>query len=258
MILIKLGGSVITDKSRYRAFNRRRVSRLCEEIKGSGKDAIIVHGAGSFGHVIAKQFRLQDGYVSDDQIPALVRVSHDMRDLNNMIVDELIDAGLNVISVPTGSTFELDNGEMIGSAEVLKGYVDLGIMPVMFGDVVLDRKRRFGICSGDKIMEFLASVFSPDLIVFVSDVDGLYDLDPKTNKNAILIDTVSDDSLKAAATDMAVADVTGGVRAKMESMLRISSPERDCVLVNGAVKGRLRALLSGEDVICTRVKGGIR
>ena len=258
MILIKLGGSVITDKSKYRVFNRRRVSRLCEEIKGSGKDVIIVHGAGSFGHVVAKQFCLQDGYVSDDQIPAVVKVSHDMRDLNNMIMDELIDAGLNVISVPTGSCFELDNGKMVGSTDVLKGYVDLGIMPVMFGDVVLDRQRRFGICSGDKIMEFLASVFSPEMVVFVSDVDGLYDRDPKTDKNAILIETVSDDSLRTAATDITVADVTGGVRAKMESMLRMSSPERDCVLVNGTVKGRLRSLLSGKDVICTRVKGGIR
>jgi len=258
MILIKLGGSVITDKSKYRVFNRRRVSRLCEEIKGSGKDAIIVHGAGSFGHVVAKQFRLQDGYVSDDQIPAVVKVSNDMRDLNNMIMDELIDAGLNVVSVPTGSCFEIDGGEMVGNIDVLKGYVGLGIMPVMFGDVVLDRQRRFGICSGDKIMEFLASVFSPEMVVFVSDVDGLYDREPKADKNAILIETVSDDSLRTAATDMAVADVTGGVRAKMESMLRMSSPEKDCVLVNGTVKGRLQSLLSGKDVICTRVKGGIR
>ena len=53
MILIKLGGSVITDKKEYRKFNRDIVARLCSEIKDSGEDVIVVHGAGSFGHVIA-------------------------------------------------------------------------------------------------------------------------------------------------------------------------------------------------------------
>jgi isopentenyl phosphate kinase len=159
--------------------------------------------------------------------------------------------------VPTGSCFELDDGDLIGNTDVLRGYADLGIMPVMFGDVVLDRKRGFGICSGDRIVEFLASVFSPEMVVFVSDVDGLYDKDPKKNRDAILIGTVDHASLGTAATDISVADVTGGVRAKMETMLRMSSPGRDCVLVNGTVKGRLRSLLTGDDVTCTRAKGGI-
>ena len=256
MILIKLGGSVITDKSSYRTFNGRQVFRLCEEIKASGKDVMIVHGAGSFGHVVAKEFNLRDGHVSDGQIPGVVKVSHDMRDLNRMVMDELIDAGLNVISIPTGACFELEDGEMIGSNDVLKGYVELGMIPVMFGDIVLDRMKGFNICSGDKIMEYLASVFSPEMIVFVADVDGLYDKDPKRNKDAVLIETLTDDSLSTADTGITVADVTGGVRAKMEAMLRMSSPGRDCVFVNGAVKGRLLSLLTGKDVVCTRIKRG--
>lgn len=258
MILIKLGGSVITDKSKYRVFNRRRVSRLCEEIKRSGQDVMIVHGAGSFGHVVAKEFQLQNGYSYKEQIPGLVKVSHDMRDLNNMVMDELIDAGVNAVSIPTGSCFELEGGELIGDVSVLKGYVDLGITPVMFGDVVLDRKKKFGICSGDKIMEFLADLFNPDRVVFVSDVDGLYTDDPKKNKNAKLIETVDNEVMDSVATDVTVADVTGGVRNKMDAMLRMTSKNRDCILVNGAVKDRLYELLAGNNVRCTRARGGIQ
>ena len=55
MILIKFGGSVITDKSRYRTFNADVVRRLCKEIRDSGERVIVVHGAGSFGHVLAKE-----------------------------------------------------------------------------------------------------------------------------------------------------------------------------------------------------------
>ena len=49
MILIKFGGSVITDKAEYRKFNKETVARLADEIKRSGQEVIIVHGAGSFG-----------------------------------------------------------------------------------------------------------------------------------------------------------------------------------------------------------------
>ncbi len=55
MMLIKLGGSVITDKSQYRRFDKDAVSRLCREIAESGKQAVVVHGAGSFGHIVAKR-----------------------------------------------------------------------------------------------------------------------------------------------------------------------------------------------------------
>jgi len=257
MILIKLGGSVITDKSNYKVFNKDCVARLCKEIKASGKDAVIVHGAGSFGHVVAKEFQLQKGYSNDSQIPAVAKVSHDMRVLNNMVMDAVIGAGMNAVSIPPGACFEMENGELTGDASVLKGYLELGIMPVMFGDVILDTDKRFGIVSGDKVMETLASLFSPECVVFVSDIDGLYDKDPKANKNAKLIETVDNDVLNRVATDITVDDVTGGVRAKMETMLRMTTSDRECILINGKVEGRLYELLSGKDVKCTRAKGGI-
>lgn len=252
MILIKLGGSVITNKTKYMAFNRFHVSRLCEEIKRSGKEVIIVHGAGSFGHVVAKEHQLQNGYVDDSQIPGVVKVSFDMRQLNSKVMDELVDAGIDAVSIPTGSCFQMEDGELVGDTEILQKYVELGIMPVMFGDVVIDRKRRFGICSGDKIMEFLADLFAPERVIFVSDVDGLYEDNPKTNKNARLIGKVDRDVLESATTTIDVPDVTGSIREKMESMLRMCSPERDCIMLNGKIKDRLYDALTGKDIIGTR------
>jgi len=254
MILIKLGGSVITDKSSYRRFNKDVVSRLCQEIKSSGKDVMIVHGAGSFGHVLAKEFELQKGHIRDDQIDALAKVSRDVRELNVMVISELIDAGIPAVSVPTGSCFIMDDGELMMNDEILRGYTELGIVPVMFGDVVLDRKKGFGICSGDTIMEHLTDIFSPDMVVFVSDIDGLYDRDPKISKDAKLISEVNEKLFEDIPAETTVADVTGGVHAKMRSMLSLCSDSRDCILVNGMVDGRLRSLLTGGNVICTRVR----
>jgi len=258
MILIKLGGSVITDKTQYRIFNRERVRRLCAEIRDSGADSVIVHGAGSFGHVIAKEYSLQKGFIDPAQVPAVARVQYDVRELNLMVIDELLNAGIPAVSVPPGSCFMMDNGNLLlDDPEVLISASRLGIMPVMFGDVVFDRSKGFGICSGDQIMEVLCELYHPDKVVFVSDVDGLFEKDPKTNPDSKLLTEVTSELLNCVSSDSSVADVTGGVRAKMEAMLRMTSSERDCVLINGSVEGRLCSLLKGERVISTTAKGGL-
>ena len=259
MILIKLGGSVITDKTQYRTFNREAVRRLCGEIRDSGASVIIVHGAGSFGHVVAKEHSLQNGSASPTQIPAVARVQYDVRELNLMVIDELLNAGIPAVSVPPGSCFMMDNGKLLlDSPEVLLSASQLGIMPVMFGDVVFDKSKGFGICSGDQIMETLCGIYRPERVVFVSDIDGLFEKDPKTNPDSKMLSEVTPELLGGVSSYSSVDDVTGGVRAKMEAMLRMTSSERDCVLVNGSVKGRLYSLLKGESVISTTAKGGLR
>jgi isopentenyl phosphate kinase len=258
MILIKLGGSVITDKTQYRTFNRDVLRRLCKEIRDSGESVIIVHGAGSFGHVLAKQYSLQNGLQDFGQVTAVAKVQYDVRELNLMVINELLTAGIPAISVPPGSCFIMDNGKLlVNDPQVILSASRIGIMPVLFGDVVFDRIKGFGICSGDQIIEVLCGIYHPKRVIFVSDVDGLFDKDPKTNPNAKLLPEVTREVLEKVSSKSDVDDVTGGVRAKMEAMLRMTSPERDCVLVNGSAEGRLYSLLKGEKVISTTVKGGL-
>ena len=258
MILIKLGGSVITDKTQYRTFNKDTIRRLCEEIHASGAETLIVHGAGSFGHVLAKEYSLQNGFSTSDQIPAVARVQYDVRELNLMVINELLNAGIPAMSVPPGSCFVMDDGKLIlDDPEVLLSASKIKIMPVLFGDVVFDRRRGFSICSGDQIMEVLCKLYDPDKVVFVSDVDGLFDKDPKKNPDAELLTEVTFDILERVSGKSSVDDVTGGVMAKAESMLRMTSSNRDCVLVNGSVPGRLHSLLKGDKVISTTAKGGL-
>ena len=141
--------------------------------------------------------------------------------------------------------------------EVLRRFVDLGIMPVMFGDVVLDRKLGFAILSGDQIMERLTDIFDIDQVIFVSDIDGLFDDDPKTNPSARMYGTVDQRTLESVRSDISVDAVTGEENEKMKAMLRMCSDKRECILVNGNAEGRLLSLLKGEDVICTKATGGI-
>jgi len=255
MILIKLGGSVITDKSEYKKFNREQTARLCAEMAASGRGLIMVHGAGSYGHVLAKQYQLQQGLQVFRQVPAAAQVQHDVRELSLQVTEEMIKVGIPAVSVPPGSCFVMDNGRLlVKDPESIKALAHIGIMPVLFGDVVADRSKGFGICSGDQAMEALARIFRPDKVIFVSDVDGLYTADPKKDPDAKLIPEVSGDMLDKLDSELTVADVTGGIRGKVEEMLNICGNDGECILVNGTVPGRLLALLKDEDVPCTKVR----
>ncbi len=122
--MVKLGGSVITDKSEYRAFDAPGVAMLCKEIKDSGKDVIVVHGAGSFGHILAKEHGINDGHRDESQIPAVAEICRDVRELNNMVVSKLIGAGLPAVGIPPGSCFIMENRKLnLRDPEVLRRFV---------------------------------------------------------------------------------------------------------------------------------------
>lgn len=252
MILIKLGGSVITDKSQYKKFNKEQTARLCREIAESGRSVMIVHGAGSYGHVLAKRYAIQNGLVDFAQVSPAAMVHHDAMELGLLVTSELMAVGIPAASLSPGSCFVMDEGRLVvNDDEVIRRMSHVGIMPVTHGDVVMDRQKGFAIVSGDELMEVMARIFKPERIVFVSDIDGLYDSNPKENPEARMIPEVTQEILDGVSSDEDVDDVTGGVRNKMEAMLRMCSPDRDCVLVNGTVPGRLLSLLRGEEVTCT-------
>jgi isopentenyl phosphate kinase len=256
MMLVKLGGSVITDKTKYRTLREDTLNRLAKEIAAAGEDVIIVHGAGSFGHVIAAEHQLQKGYSKKAQITGMARVMEDVRALNLAVISALNEAGVPAVSLPPSAVVELSNGNLSSmDLSTFHKYLDLGIVPVTFGDVALDTKRRFGICSGDQLMEALAKEFKPERIIFCADVDGVFTEDPNCNPDATLIKIVDRNTLDSLPRTQRCADVTGSIFAKIETMLRITSYGGDAMVINGQKRGRLKAALRGEKVIGSKVVG---
>lgn len=257
MLLVKLGGSVLTDKARLRTPRKSVIVRLTKELAGLGDDLIVVHGAGSYGHLLAKRYRLNDPG-SGAKAKGAAMVQRDVRALDDLVVGGFLKAGLAPVVLPPSAILAFDDGRVAAfDPAPFRDYVRQGFTPVSFGDVVRDRVRGVAVCSGDLVMLELAKAFHPRSVVFAADVDGLFTADPKKSKEAQLLLSVSNADLPLIDFGPARGpDVTGGIEAKVRCMLEIAAHADECMIVNGNVKNRVRDALRGRIVVGTRVVGG--
>jgi len=259
MFLIKLGGSIITNKDKECTFLYKPTRRLIEEIRDLTEPLIVTHGGGSFGHKKAYRYRLKEGLIKNagvDQIAGFCEVQQDMRTLNQYVLDIMNKTGMKAAPVPTCSSVIYNDGQLATlDLRLYDKIMALGAVPVGFGDVVFDTKRVFTICSADHLMFALAKEYKPTSVVFVTDVDGLFDADPDKDPKAKLIPLVrSLDELPKGLQPQFVdgRDVTGGMAAKAKHAFRIAELGMPVWLVNGLVEGRLERLLKGETVVATK------
>jgi isopentenyl phosphate kinase len=258
MLIIKLGGSVITDKTKENTFKKDLMDKLAKEIKTAEKEVILIHGAGSFGHVLAKKYDLNQGYKNDAQLHGFSLTHATVKKLNSFVLDSLHKVGIPAVSISPHSILKLNDHKPLKlDYTMFEDYIETGFTPVTFGDVVLDEKLRFSICSGDLLVQLLAEHFKPEKVIFVIDEDGLYTSNPKSDKNAKLIESMTVEQLEKLRTSLdSHADVTGGMGGKIETIKNIAKLGIDTILLNGNKPNRLYQVMTGKDTKSTVVCGG--
>jgi len=258
MLVIKIGGSVITDKSKKYFFKQKVVKRLSLEIKKANKRIILVHGAGSFGHILAKEYSLNQGFQNNRQLQGFSLTHAMVQKLNSLILEVLHDNEISAISIPPHAIIKLNNHKPIEMEfQIFKDYLELGFTPVTFGDVVLDEKLGFSICSGDLLVQMLANYFKPEKVIFIIDEDGLYTSNPKLDKNAEFIKKSNIAELETLTTNPNTHDdVTKGMEGKIETIKNIVNLGIDTVLLNGNINNRLYDTLVGQETKYTLIYGG--
>ena len=260
MYIIKLGGSIITDKTKENCFKKEIVDNLAKTIKKANKEVIIVHGAGSFGHIIADKYKLKDGHRTNEQLKGLSLTQAMVQKLNSLVLESLYENKIPAVSIPPHSLLLLDNhNPSTFNYMIFKDYLKLGLTPVSFGDVVLDKKLGFSICSGDLLILLLSKHLKPEKTIFVIDEDGFFTSNPKKDKNAELIKSITADKLDKYKTSKDVhADVTGGMQGKIDTIKNISKLGIDTILLNGNKPDRLFKVLIGENAKSTTISGGYK
>jgi isopentenyl phosphate kinase len=259
-IILKIGGSAITDKTGELAAKTEIINRLAEEIKRADLDnLIIVHGGGSFGHPTAAKYGIKDGYKEDPtQKLGFAETHHVMTVLNGLVMDALIWHEVPAVSIAPSSCFVTENGKVKFFDEtVLRAYQKMVFTPVMYGDAVLDDKMGFTVLSGDQLVSYLAIKYQAQKIVVGTDTDGLFDSDPKTNPNAKPFKKLTLKELKELQPKLGKAqgtDVTGGMAGKIAEL--IPAVEAGVhVTITGATKGlSIYRALTDQSVLGTEIE----
>jgi len=259
LTILKLGGSVITKKDKPFTPNVHAIKRLAEEIsKANFKPLIIIHGGGSYGHPLAKKYGIAEGFKNDSQLFGVSETHEAMVTLNSLLVKSLLEYRLPAFSFPPSSFIITRNSRIeTFNEEILKAALELGLIPVLYGDVVFDVERRFAILSGDQIAAALAIRLDAEKIIMGIDVDGLYDSDPKRNPSAHLITDITLKSLTKLIRNISgsqVPDVTGGMLGKILELKVAVEYGVEALIINALSPNNVYKALKGEEVVGTRIK----
>lgn len=264
MILLKLGGSVLTEKEETTPkINQENVKRIAKEIAESNlSELIIVHGAGSFGHPYAKKYKIGkkiEGFPDlKTKMLGFVKTHQSVNNLNSQLCGELRKMEIPAVPIPP-SAFIITRNKRIKIADttIIKKYLDQGFTPVLYGDVVLDEDQsiQMAVVSGDQIITYLAHELNPERVILATDVDGIYDKNPKKYPDAHLLEIVS--STKQIETQEGTTiDVTGGMGGKIQELISLLDMGIESKIINAKQKDVIKKALQGEKVKGTEIKRG--
>ncbi|MDG6989879.1 MAG: isopentenyl phosphate kinase family protein [Nitrososphaerota archaeon] len=243
-MVAKLGGSVITDKSKPFSYRPDVVSALSEEIASSDQKVVVVHGGGSFGHVVAKQHGIN---AQPGEAPAagVAQTRGAMYELNRLVCKTMLEFKLNPYPFSPYDAVSRAGGEAVASW--LRGLLKEGLTPVTFGDVGL-APGGFKVISGDVIVQELAKTLEPERCVFALDVDGVYEENTRVIIPELTASKVR--RMKVQSGD----DATGGMKLKLDAAARIAVGGAKVCFVSGYRRNEFSKALKGLDFYGTVVR----
>jgi isopentenyl phosphate kinase len=213
MIIVKIGGSAITDKSKG-IFNKAKIDKIdfvAKTISENLSDSLVlVHGVGSFGHPYVEKYDL----LNVKNIEGIVKAHLSCKDLNTIVCRKLLEYGLKPFPVHPMTSFKIVNSNLVFDMGIFENALEEGMIPVVNADLVYNVDRRwFEIFSGDNIVLELAKKFEANRIGFATDVDGVL-IDGE------VADVITEEDVEKIGCADGKSDVTGGMREKVLKVLR--------------------------------------
>src|SRR5438270_4012722 len=184
-VFLKLGGSLITDKTRPCSARTAVIHRCAREVADALQarpdlSLLLGHGSGSFGHFAA----LQSGFGSGG-LQGFAETGAAAARLNRIVVDICLAEGLQVAAFPPSASAVCADGTLIELAtQPIEMALNARLVPVVFGDVAFDRTRGESIASTEIVFAFLARHLLPTRIVLAGQVDGVFTADPVSDARA--------------------------------------------------------------------------
>lgn len=266
-VFLKLGGSLITDKRQPETARHDVLVRLASEIAEARRlnpelRLVLGHGSGSYGHIYGQRYGTRNGVSSPEQWYGFAATADAAARLNRLVVGALLDAGIPVWGIQPGATLCCREGKIVsGSFDRAATALEMGLVPVVYGDVVLDTVQGGTIASTEEIFEWMLPRFRPQRLVLAGEVDGVYTSDPQVDPAAVRIDELTPATAREVEAGLGRShgmDVTGGMGAKVTQALRMVGkvPGLEVIVCGGLTPGTVQAVLSDPDSVCgSRIVG---
>lgn len=251
LTVVKLGGSLITDKRVEASFREDVMKRLAKEIAVAlyempEMQLILGHGSGSFGHFAAKQHGTMQGVLTREQWRGFAEVATVAAELNALVAKALREANIPVWRLQPSASARCKDGKLVEMAlHPIKTALEHGLVPLVYGDVALDDVRGGTIISTETIMSYLATNLPVVRVLLLGEVAGVYD------EAETVIPEITPANLhhyEGALGGSEGTDVTGGMLTKVRDMLALveQSPGLSIRIMDGTVPDLLREALLGE------------
>jgi len=267
LVFLKLGGSLITDKTQPYTPQLDIIKDLAIQIVTALRTQpnlrlVIGHGAGSFGHVPASEYHTRDGLprssplshrerdeTEDNYWKGFAEVWYQASALNRFVMNALHKAGVSTISLPPSSSVIASDGKVfVWETTPIRMALASQIVPVIFGDVVFDEVRGGTILSTEDLFMHLAHALNPERILLAGIESAVWEDFPARTRKIEKITPGSYSQFSEGVGKSTGADVTGGMESKVAQMLEVvqKNPELTVQIFSGAQPGNIVRALTGE------------
>ncbi|MHA2226512.1 MAG: isopentenyl phosphate kinase [Candidatus Hodarchaeales archaeon] len=267
-LLMKIGGSCISNKKLlHKALiepsedNIRAMLQINSEIieiiasqigdiYPSMKKMIILTGVGSPGHFIVLKHDLHKGNLNSlEQHLGFLDAQIAVNRLRQTILESFLKHNIPAVQLYASSMYQSDTMRIVeGNTVNMEKFLEVGMVPVISGDIVPDISMGLSVLSGDQILADLAKKFNPKRIVYGSNVDGIFDTDPEINPNARLIPEISLSELDSMITHLSGDDASGQMKGKLTEIRHLLESGIKNIVILNLTRNRIlnQVLLEGK------------
>ncbi len=264
VLFLKLGGSLLTDKTAIEMVRLDVLTRLAQEIVAAQQQQpalrlLLGHGSGSFGHVAAARYGTRNGVATAVQWHGFAQVGAAAARLNRLLVEALLAAGVPAIAMQPSASAVCAGGQIEQMAtRPLLAALHAGLMPVIYGDVAFDAQQGGTIISTEEILTYLAGALPqpPAWLLLAGETPGVLDAEGAL---VPLITPANFAAIRPALHGSRGTDVTGGMATKVQQMLSLAQryPRLRIRIFSGLEAGNLQRLLQEpETAVGTLVRAG--
>lgn len=249
LTMVKLGGSLITQKGVPFTENPAVIKRLGRELKQAQEETgvalVVGHGGGSYPHVPAVKYRTAEGILGEESLTGIAQVQDAASRLDRIVVAAFIDLGLRAVSISPSSCMVSKKGEVSRVfLPPIKMLLEKGLIPVVYGDVVMDKEKGCAILSTERVLRSIAvgltGEYKVTKVAHCGNTDGVYNPKGETISE---LNSGQFKLVKGHIRGSAGIDVTGGMLHKVEESLLLAKRGIPCVIFNGEREGELLNVL---------------